>query len=306
MKRMIILLVVLFVSSNSLADNKIVIFNFVPDYSTLSIMAKLICPEDALKQLTAAPFKNGDNGDFGFYIYVEEGSIAKKDDDKLNVTALLNNKDVLALDCSAFSVETEPVENASPSASEGDTLWNSFSLKTDTATSSTSEAYPSYKCTIKDTIKGDEKISVGIAYDYEDDKSCFAVLGNDTGLDMSKSIIDADFDIIDEASDNCPEISNPAQADLDKDDLGDLCDDDKDGDTIANDKDNCPNVKNTDQKDADSNGVGDACDPDFSASNEEGGSDCSLNPAATANGLGWLLDLFFLGMPAAFFGFRRK
>jgi len=212
---------------------------------------------------------------------------------------LLNNKDVLNLDCSAFSIETEPAENASPSTSEDGSIWNSFSSKT-------SESNPSYKCMIKDVIKGNEKISVGIAYDYEEGKSCLAVLGNATGLDMSESIIDADFDVIDKASDNCPEISNPAQVDQDKDDIGDLCDDDKDGDTIANDKDNCPGVKNADQKDSDGDGAGDACDPNTNITNSDAGSDCSLNPAASANGLGWLVDLLFLGMPAALFGFRRK
>lgn len=49
--------------------------------------------------------------------------------------------------------------------------------------------------------------------------------------------------------DNCPDISNPDQADTDADGRGDACD-------------NCPNAVNPDQFDFDSDDVGDACDPD--------------------------------------------
>ncbi|MBW1879330.1 MAG: right-handed parallel beta-helix repeat-containing protein, partial [Deltaproteobacteria bacterium] len=46
--------------------------------------------------------------------------------------------------------------------------------------------------------------------------------------------VDADGDHVDYDLDNCPEISNPDQADLDGDGEGDACDDDIDGDGIAN------------------------------------------------------------------------
>lgn len=75
-------------------------------------------------------------------------------------------------------------------------------------------------------------------------------------------IYDRDGDGIVDEQDNCPDVPNPDQADLDGDGVGDACDDDIDGDGIPNDQDNCPRVYNPDQADTDGDGVGDACTDD--------------------------------------------
>ena len=92
--------------------------------------------------------------------------------------------------------------------------------------------------------------------------------------------LDTDCDGVPDASDNCPTVHNPDQADSDSDRVGDACDNcpydsnktepgicgcgvpdlDSDGDSIADCNDNCPTVHNPDQADADNDGVGDLCD----------------------------------------------
>ena len=64
------------------------------------------------------------------------------------------------------------------------------------------------------------------------------------------------------ALDNCPDVDNEDQANIDGDGLGDACDDDIDGDDVPNDGDNCPIDANTDQIDSDGDGLGDVCSPD--------------------------------------------
>ncbi len=117
---------------------------------------------------------------------------------------------------------------------------------------------------------------------------------------------DADDDGVDDAVDNCPVVANADQADLDGDNIGDVCDDDRDGDGVANandafpddpsetadsdgdgigdnadafpndpdessdadadgvgdNTDNCPSVENADQADLDGDDIGDVCDDD--------------------------------------------
>ncbi len=70
---------------------------------------------------------------------------------------------------------------------------------------------------------------------------------------------DSDDDGIDNEVDNCSNISNPDQADVDKNSQGDACEDfDKDG--LINSLDNCSNDPNRNQADEDGDKIGDVCD----------------------------------------------
>jgi hypothetical protein len=60
--------------------------------------------------------------------------------------------------------------------------------------------------------------------------------------------------------DNCDNVPNVDQSDVDGDGQGDVCDPDADDDGVLNENDNCWLIQNASQVDADSDGVGDACD----------------------------------------------
>jgi hypothetical protein len=71
---------------------------------------------------------------------------------------------------------------------------------------------------------------------------------------------DGDFDGVADAIDNCPNVANADQANLDGDAAGDACDPDDDADGIADTGDNCPMLANANQYDEDRDGTGDACE----------------------------------------------
>ncbi|MEQ1561405.1 MAG: thrombospondin type 3 repeat-containing protein [Nitrospira sp.] len=79
---------------------------------------------------------------------------------------------------------------------------------------------------------------------------------------------DSDGDKITNSKDNCPNISNPDQEDVDNNSIGDVCDD-FDHDGVINSVDNCKDVPNYNQKDTDGDKVGDLCDPDESRLTEK-------------------------------------
>lgn len=70
---------------------------------------------------------------------------------------------------------------------------------------------------------------------------------------------DADHDGVPDERDNCVQIANSDQIDIDRNARGDACDD-FDRDDVINTKDNCPDDPNWDQQDTDLDGVGDTCD----------------------------------------------
>jgi len=75
---------------------------------------------------------------------------------------------------------------------------------------------------------------------------------------------DSDEDGIEDSLDNCPEVSNPFQSDIDLDNIGDVCDatpnGDDDLDEVDNAIDNCPVTANPSQSDIDLDAAGDLCD----------------------------------------------
>ncbi|NOT02805.1 MAG: hypothetical protein HOP29_19575 [Phycisphaerales bacterium] len=90
---------------------------------------------------------------------------------------------------------------------------------------------------------------------------------------LSTVTTDFDADGVRDPCDNCADLVNPNQADIDLDFLGDACDGDDDDDGVPDGADNCPMHFNTDQADCDGDGEGDVCAIAVGVS----GSDCNTN-----------------------------
>ena len=71
------------------------------------------------------------------------------------------------------------------------------------------------------------------------DNKLYYVDGNGNSVVRIDPTWDGDNDQVDDRSDNCPGISNADQADLDGDQIGDVCDPDTDGDGVDNGIDGC-------------------------------------------------------------------
>jgi hypothetical protein len=79
---------------------------------------------------------------------------------------------------------------------------------------------------------------------------------------------DIDDDGIIDINDNCPSVYNKDQQDINKNGIGDACED-FDNDGIINVYDNCPNNPNRNQEDTDGDKIGDVCDPEESRLTEK-------------------------------------
>jgi len=107
------------------------------------------------------------------------------------------------------------------------------------------------------------RIKTGELPNLKDDKGVVKLGVAPSAPNPSYVRADVDKDGIPDTLDNCVNVANPLQEDVDRNGRGDACDDfDRDG--RINSKDNCPNDPNRDQKDKDSDGIGDVCDKEES------------------------------------------
>jgi hypothetical protein len=95
-------------------------------------------------------------------------------------------------------------------------------------------------------------------------------LADNTATVIAILVADTDGDTVPDnyngTIDNCPDDINPDQADVDNDDIGDVCDDDNDNDGVLDVNDNCVLIANAGQEDADTDTIGDVCELDVDCS----------------------------------------
>lgn len=89
--------------------------------------------------------------------------------------------------------------------------------------------------------------------------------------------LDMDNDGILVDDDNCVDVYNPDQLDMDNDSIGNACDDDIDGDGYINTDDNCPEIYNPGQEDSDNDSIGDVCDNCIVGMSCDDGNPCTIN-----------------------------
>ena len=111
-------------------------------------------------------------------------------------------------------------------------------------------------------------IGVSESGDLQNDKDILKVSLGKRENNPLYTKADTDGDGVVDELDNCVNVKNPEQIDIDGNKKGDKCDDfDKDG--VINDKDNCPNHPNYKQIDTDGDNIGDVCDGEESRITEK-------------------------------------
>lgn len=104
--------------------------------------------------------------------------------------------------------------------------------------------------------------------DLVSDKGVIKIAETLTGQNPAYVIADGDHDSVPDINDNCINLANTDQADVNRNGLGDACDD-FDRDSVINSRDNCVNEPNRNQADEDGDQKGDACDDDESRITEK-------------------------------------
>ncbi len=138
---------------------------------------------------------------------------------------------------------------------------------------------------------GDDDRVTGVDGGVTDDGGAPDTEPVDSGDGIPDPADDRDGDGIANENDNCPDVRNLDQSDIDNDAMGDACDDDLDGDGVPNEEDNCERIPNPDQKDLNDDDVGDKCGSRFIYS----GGSCSVSRVGDSNRggtpWGWLVLL---------------